>query len=37
MGDIDGVAAVSMLNFHEERHYKQIREILNKLEATDKR
>jgi hypothetical protein len=36
MGDIDGVAAVSMLNFHEERHYKQIREILNKLEATDK-
>ena len=36
MGDIDGVAAVSMLNFHEERHYKQIREILRKLEATDK-
>jgi len=36
LGNIDGVAAVSMLNFHEERHYKQIREILNKLEATDK-
>ena len=36
MGDIDGLAAVSMLNFHEERHYKQIREILKKLEATDK-
>ena len=36
LGDIDGVAAVSMLNFHEERHYKQIREILRKLEATDK-
>lgn len=36
LGDIDGVAAVSMLNFHEERHYKQIREILKKLEATDK-
>ena len=31
LGDIDGVAAVSMLNFHEERHYKQIREILKKL------
>jgi DinB superfamily len=36
LGDIDGVAAVSMLNFHEERHYKQIREILKKLAATDK-
>lgn len=36
LGDIDGLAAVSMLNFHEERHYKQIREILKKLEATDK-
>jgi DinB superfamily len=36
LGDIDGVAAVSMLNFHEERHYKQIRDILKKLEATDK-
>lgn len=34
LGDIDGVAAVSMINFHEERHYKQIREILKKLEAT---
>lgn len=30
-GDIDGLAAVSMLAFHEERHYKQIREILKKL------
>ena len=36
LGDIDGVAAVSMINFHEERHYKQVREILKKLEATDK-
>ena len=35
LGDIDGVAAVSMVNFHEERHYKQIREILKKLGATD--
>ena len=31
LGDIDGMAAVSMLGFHEERHYKQIREILKKL------
>ena len=33
LGNIDGVAAVSMLGFHEERHYKQIREILKKLGA----
>ena len=33
LGDIDGAAAVSMLGFHEERHYKQIREILKKLGA----
>ena len=31
LGDIDGRAAVSMIGFHEERHYKQIREILKKL------
>ena len=36
LGDIDGAAAISMLNFHEERHYKQIREIQKKLEATNK-
>ena len=30
-GDIDGVAAISMIAFHEQRHYKQIREILKKL------
>ena len=33
LGNIDGVAAVSMVNFHEERHLKQIREILKKLKA----
>lgn len=33
LGDIDGMAAVSMIGFHEERHYKQIREILKKLGA----
>ena len=31
-GYIDGVAAVSMLGFHEQRHLKQIREILKKVE-----
>jgi len=30
-GDIDGVTAVSMVAFHELRHYKQIRGILKKL------
>ena len=33
LGFIDGMAAVSMVGFHEERHYKQIREILKKLGA----
>ena len=33
LGDIDGAAAVSMLGFHEERHYKQIRDILKKFGA----
>ncbi len=31
LGDIDGMAAISMVGFHEERHYKQIREIRKKL------
>jgi hypothetical protein len=31
LGDIDGAAAVSMVAFHEERHFKQIRDILKKL------
>jgi len=30
-GDMDGAAAVSMIAFHEQRHLKQIREILKKL------
>ena len=32
-GDMDGVAAVSMVAFHEQRHLKQIREILKKVSA----
>jgi hypothetical protein len=31
MGEIDGVATVSFVGYHEERHYKQIREVLRKL------
>lgn len=33
LGEIDGVAAVSFVGYHEQRHYKQIREVLNKLGA----
>lgn len=32
-GDMDGAAAVSMVAFHEQRHLKQVREILKKLNA----
>jgi len=32
LGDINGLAAISMVAFHEERHYKQIKEILAKIE-----
>jgi len=32
-GDMDGAATVSMLAFHEQRHLKQIRQILKKLSA----
>jgi hypothetical protein len=31
LGKIDGVAAVSFIGYHEQRHYKQIREVLRKL------
>jgi hypothetical protein len=30
-GYIDGLAAVSMVGFHEQRHLKQIRQVLRKL------
>lgn len=30
-GDLDGAAAVSMVAFHEQRHLKQIHEIIKKL------
>lgn len=31
LGDIDGVATVSFVGYHERRHYKQIREVLKKI------
>ena len=31
LGEIDGVATVSFVGYHERRHYKQIREALRKL------
>jgi hypothetical protein len=31
LGEIDGVATVSFVGYHEKRHYKQIREVLRKL------
>jgi hypothetical protein len=35
LGEMDGVATVSFIGYHERRHYKQIREVLRKL-ATEK-
>ena len=31
LGEIDGVATISFVGYHEQRHYKQIREVLRKL------
>lgn len=31
LGEIDGVATVSFVGYHEKRHYKQIHEVLTKL------
>jgi hypothetical protein len=33
LGEIDGVATVSFVGYHEQRHYKQIREVLKKLSS----
>ena len=32
LGEIDGVATVSFVGYHEQRHYKQIREVLKNLD-----
>ncbi|MGH9881377.1 MAG: DinB family protein [Pyrinomonadaceae bacterium] len=31
LGEISGVATISFVAYHEQRHYKQIREVLRKL------
>lgn len=31
LGEIDGVATVSFIGYHEQRHYKQIRDVLKKI------
>ena len=31
LGEIDGVATVSFVGYHERRHFKQIREVLKTL------
>lgn len=31
LGKIDGIATVSFVSYHEQRHYKQIREVLKQL------
>ena len=33
LGDIDGLATISFVGYHELRHYKQLRETLKKLSA----
>lgn len=33
LGEIHGVAAVSFIGYHEQRHYKQICEVLRKLDG----
>lgn len=33
LGAIDGVATVSFVGYHEQRHYKQIRDVLRKLDS----
>ena len=36
LGDIDGVATISFVGYHEQRHYKQIREVLRKLQRSSR-
>jgi hypothetical protein len=37
LGEIDGVATVSFVGHHEQRHYKQIRDVLRKLKTSQNR
>lgn len=34
LGQIDGTATISFIGYHELRHYKQIREVIKKLERS---
>jgi DinB superfamily len=34
LGEIDGTATISFIGYHELRHYKQIREVIKKLERS---
>jgi hypothetical protein len=34
LGEMDGVAALSFMGYHEKRHYKQIREVSRKLKKS---
>jgi DinB family protein len=34
LGEIDGTATISFIGYHELRHYKQIREVIKKLDRT---
>lgn len=36
LGEINGVATISFVGYHEQRHYKQIREIIGKLNGSYK-
>ncbi len=34
LGEIDGTATISFIGYHELRHYKQIREVIKKLDRS---
>lgn len=35
LGNIDGIATISFVGYHEKRHYKQIREVIRKLHGSN--
>jgi hypothetical protein len=37
LGEIDGTATISFIGYHELRHYKQIREVIKKLDRNSSR
>jgi len=36
LGEIDGTATISFIGYHELRHYKQIREVIKKLDHSNR-